>query len=336
MELNRTPGTWTDRQLTDLLRGRILGAIHTGRLDTGDRLPSYRAVAEETGADLRAIARAYGVLESEGLVEVRGRSGVFLAGQNRVGGRVLAETARWIAGVLGQARTRRIRVPDLSEFVRECTATARIRCAFVESTADQIESFCAELREDLGFESSAVHADRFIPLAIGKEILPRVPEEVRTAHLLATTAFHAAELRPIAQRLGKPLVVVRLNRTFTRELQRSAAEDELTVVCVDPRFVERIRLIAGRVYAARVRGVLAYDAEAVAGIDRSRPVLVSQAARAALQGVELPPSCLDEPMISAGSAEELAEFLVRFNLEATEEYGSGGTLRGEAGPPRRG
>ncbi|MET0399044.1 MAG: GntR family transcriptional regulator [Longimicrobiaceae bacterium] len=324
MEESVPQRAWTDRRLADLLRGRILGGIHTGRLDTGDRLPSYRDVTEETGADLRAIARAYGVLEAEGLVEVRGRSGVFVATQERIGGRVLAETARWVAGVLGQARTRRIRVPDLPEFVRECTASARVRCAFVESTADQIESFCAELRDDYGFEALAVHADRFTPVATGAEILPRIPEEVRTAHIIATTAFHAAEMRLVAQQLGKPLVVVRLNRTFARELQRVAAEEEIAVVCVDPRFVERVRLVAGRVYADRIHGVLAYDPDAVARIDSSRPVLVSQAARAVLRDLKLPPSCPDEPMISPGSADELAELLIRFNLEAMRENGGGG------------
>jgi DNA-binding transcriptional regulator YhcF (GntR family) len=322
MEDNGSHGEWTDARLAELLRGRILGGIHTGRLDAGDRLPSYREVADETAVDLRAVARAYRALEAEGLVEVRGRSGVFVAPQERIGGRVLAETARWLVSVLGNARTRRIRVPDLPEFVRECTTAHPVRCAFVESTADQIESFCAELRGDLGFEATAVHAGRFTPVAVGDTLLPRVPDEVREAHLIATTAFHAAELRPLAERLGKPLVVVRLNRTFARELQRRVAEEELAVVCVDPQFVDRVRLIAGSVYADRIHGVLAHDAEAVARIDRSRPMLVSQAARAALPDAELPPSCPDEPMISAASAEELAEHLVRFNLEAMREEGS--------------
>jgi DNA-binding transcriptional regulator YhcF (GntR family) len=321
MEINGANGEWTDARLAELLRGRILGGIHTGRLDAGDRLPSYREVADETAVDLRAVARAYRALEAEGLVEVRGRSGVFVAPQERIGGRVLAETARWLVSVLGSARTRRIRVPDFPEFVRECTTAHPVRCAFVESTVDQVESFCAELRTDLGFEAAAVHADLLTPAAVGDALLPRVPDEVRNAHLIATTAFHAAELRPLAERLGKPLVVIRLNRTFARELQRRAAEQEIPVLCVDPRFVERVRLAAGSVYAERIHGVSAHDAEAVARIDRSRPMVVSEAARAALPGVELPPSCPEEPMISAASAEELAEYLVRFNLEAMREDG---------------
>ena len=325
MEKNGVPQPLTDARLAELLRARVLGGIHTGRLDEGDRLPSYREVADETGVDLRAVARAYRALEAEGLVEVRGRSGVFVAGQERIGGRVLAETARWLVGVLGQARTRRIGVPDLPEFVRECTAGARVRCAFVESTADQVETLCAELRTDFGFEALAVHAGRFTPIAVDDAVLPRVPEEIREADIVATTAFHAAELRPLAERLGKPLVVVRLSRAFARALQDAVAEEDLTVVCVDPRFVEQVRLIAGSAYAERVHGVVAYDAEAVARIDRARPLLVSGAARAALPGVELPPSCPDEPMISAESAAELAEILVRFNMEAMREPGGGGS-----------
>lgn len=299
---------WSDVRLAEMIRGRIVGRIHTGRLDVGDRLPSYREVAEETGADLRAVARVYRRLEAEGLVEVRGRSGVYVAPQERIGGRVLAETARWMVGVLREAWTRRIALPGLPEFVRGCTAAATVRCAFVESTADQLQAFGGELRDDFGFAVSAVHADR---LSGGAP-----PPELAAAHLVATTAFHAGEARDAAARLGKPLVVIRLNRMFTREIQRRLAAEELDVLYADEAFVERVRLIAGSVYAGRVRGVSARDPEAVARLDPSRPVLVSPAARALLPGAELPPSFPPEPMIGAEAAEELAELLLRFNLEA--------------------
>ncbi|HYW07386.1 MAG TPA: GntR family transcriptional regulator, partial [Longimicrobium sp.] len=80
VEGGRVGREWNAERLVDVLRERVLGGIHTGRLDTGDRLPSYREVTEQTGVtDLRTVARAYAVLEREGLVEVRGRSGVFVA-----------------------------------------------------------------------------------------------------------------------------------------------------------------------------------------------------------------------------------------------------------------
>lgn len=308
---------WTDERLAAMLRERVLGGIHMGYVEAGTRLPSYREVAEETGVeDLRAVARAYAVLQGEGLVEVRGRSGVFVAVQERVGDGVLAETARWAARVVREAWLRRVAVPELPELLRAFTCARPVRCVFVESTVDQTETFCAELRRDFGFHAVPVHADRLVPVMEGGHNVRPLPEELRAADLLATTAFHAAELAPLADELGIRLVVVRLNRVFTQAVRRQLEESELVVLCVDPRFVERVRLVAGAPYADRIRGVLAMDTETVARLDARRPVLVSEAARAQLAGMELPRSFTDEPMISAGSADDLAEALVTLNLES--------------------
>jgi DNA-binding transcriptional regulator YhcF (GntR family) len=307
-----------EERLADLLRGRLLASIHTGRVTAGDRLPSYREVSDETGVDLRAVARAYSVLEAEGLVEVRGRSGVFLAEQKRVGGRLLAETARWLVAVGREAWTRRLRVPDLPDFVKECTASRVVRCAFVESTVDQAASIGTELREDFGFVVAAVHVDRLAPLVVdGEDPRPRLPAELREADFIATTAFHEKEMREVAARLEVPLVVIRLNPMFVREVQRTLAEQEMTVVCVDPLFAERLKLFVGDEHPERVRTVLALHRDAVARLDRSRPVLVSEAARQQLPDVELPRSFPDQPMISPESADELLELLIRLNLEET-------------------
>lgn len=314
--MSRTLDRQAETRLADLLRGRLLVSIHTGRVKAGDRLPSYREVADETGVDLRAVARAYAVLETEGLVEVRGRSGVFLAEQKRIGGRLLAETARWLVAVGREAWTRRLRVPDLPDFVKECTASRVVRCAFVESTVDQAASIGTELREDFGFEVATVHADRFAPLVVdGEDPRPRLPPELREADFISTTAFHEKEMQEVAGRLEVPLVVIRLNPMFTREVQRTLAEQEIAVVCVDPLFAERLKLFVGDQHPERVRTVLASNRDEVARLDRSRPVLVSEAARQQLPDLPLPRSFPDQPMIAPESADELLELLVRLNLE---------------------
>lgn len=294
-----------EERLINLLRDRVLAGIHTARLQAGTRLPSYREVADETGADLRGVARAYAVLETEGLVEVRGRSGVFVARQTRVGDHVLAETARWFASVVREGWTRRIRVGDLPAFAQACTGARTVRCAFVESTADQMESIGAELRDDFGFEVSLVHADG---------VNGTVPPEVAEADVLATTTYHAKEMADVAARLGIPLVVILLNPQFVREVERTLEAGGLAVVCVDPLFAARLRVIAGECHPERVRTVLASDRAEVAALALSQPVLVSEAARRQLPGVPLPRSFPDQPMISPQSAEELAELLVRINL----------------------
>lgn len=311
---------WNESQVRDLVRGRILSGIHNGHLDAGGRAPSYREIASETGLDLRAVARIYAALEREGLVQVRGRQGVFIAPQERIGGRVLQETARWLVGVLRDAWTRQIPIPDLPEFVRECSSRAAVSCACIESTEDQLHTLCTELRRDFGFLSEPLHADRLVPMRAGYEAPHRIPDELRRADLLVTTAFHAAALRPIAHALDKPMIVVRLNAAIVRDLERRLRVGELVVICVDPRFLERLRLVVGGEHADRIRGILATDTGAIACIDPDAPVLISHAARARLPGFTHPGTLPKGPVLARQSASELAEFLVRFNLEAMREH----------------
>ena len=213
---------------------------------------------------------------------------------------------------------RRLRVPELPDFVRECTASRVVRCAFVESTVDQVASIGTELREDFGFEVAPVHADRLAPGVVeSDELRPRLPAELRESDFIATTAFHAKEMQTAAVALDVPLVVIRLNPTFMREVQRTLAEREMVVICADPLYAERLKLFVGDQHPERVRTVLASDREEVARLDPSRPVLVTEAARNQLSDLPLPRSFPDQPMISPESADELLELLIRLNLEET-------------------
>lgn len=310
---------WKESQVRVLLRGRILSGIHSGHISAGDRAPTYREVAEETGLDLRAVTRIYEALEREGLVEVRGRQGVFIARQERLGGRVLEETARWVIGILNEAWLRRIHLPDFPEFLRKCIATVEVRSVCIESTVDQIDALCNELHREFGLRTTALHADHLVPIQHASLQRDRVPQEMQEADFLVTTAFHAAAVRPIADALGKPLAVVTLNPGIVREIEKRLARGEFTVICVDPRFLERVRLVIGGEHANRIRGVLVDDEEAIRSLDRNEPVLVSHAARERLPELDLPSVIPPGPVLSRESAEELTELLVRINVEAMRE-----------------
>lgn len=320
MSLRKREREKTEREALERVRGRVVSGIHSGHLDPGDRLPSYRQISAESGLDLRAVQRIYTALEQEGLVEVRGRAGVYVAAQERIGGRVLAETARWTVGVLREAWQRRIAIPAYPGFVRRCIQSTVLRCACIESTEDQLTSLCAELSEDFGLDTSPVHADELAttPSDAWPDGLPR---EVREADLLVTTAFHASAVRPLAASLGKPLGLIRLDPDAIDEVRRALEEREVTVICVDPRFLERLRLVVGGAYADRIRGLLVAERGDIARLDPRWPVLVSRAARLRLRGVELPPPALsiDRPVVSPRSAGDLIELIVRANLEAMKE-----------------
>ncbi len=131
--------TESSAPLIEQLRDRIVSSLHRGRLHGGDRLPSLRTLSRYFDADPRAISAAYRVLEGEGLVEIRGRSGIYVAEQERLGATgVLSETGRWVAGIAAEAWKRRVTLSDLPELIRRCTASVPLIAAFVESTEDHM------------------------------------------------------------------------------------------------------------------------------------------------------------------------------------------------------
>lgn len=295
--------------LTAQLRDRLLNGLHVGRIHPGDRLPSIREVSRDTGADHRAVAAAYRVLQAEGLVEVKGRSGVFAARQERVGGEVLEETARWLAEVVTDAWRRQIPLPELHDLLRRCTSQARLRVACVESNLDQMVAYRTELAEMFGIDAIPV----YVP-DTGTDA--RLRERLAAADLVVTTRFHAARVKEALRASRKPLVVVTVHPRITEAVRSEMDRGELLVVSVDREFGERIRSMHqdrdpdGK----HIRVILADQLEEVARIPRDRTVLLTRAARERLQGIRAPAAIPHSPTFSPQTARELAEAIIRLNL----------------------
>lgn len=62
------------------VRSQLAEQINRKVLVAGTRLPTVRRLAADLGLATNTVARAYRELESEGLVETRGRAGTFVAG----------------------------------------------------------------------------------------------------------------------------------------------------------------------------------------------------------------------------------------------------------------
>lgn len=307
----------SERTPTDQLRNRIISELHIGHLRPGDRLPSIREVSGDLDADHRAIAQAYRKLEVEGLIELRGRTGAYVAAQDRLGGELMEETARWLAGMLVEGRKRRVMVPGLPEFIRRCTSRVRVRSACIESAEDEMTVLCTELAEDFGFVSSPVFVDQLLESKNGTDALPT---EVRGADLLVTTHFHAQPVTEIANTLNKPLVITTVAPELASVIERRLRNETLTVIVADAQYGERFRTVYGtrssRPNAIRV--VLASDSQAIARLDRLDPILVTRAARRRLPDLDIPLLLPRYPSISTESGREIAEHLIRLNLEAAE------------------
>ena len=72
--LNPTSGTPLYVQLVE----RLKHSIATGAINAGEQLPSVRRMAEDLLINPNTVVRAYRDLESEGIVELRHGSGVFV------------------------------------------------------------------------------------------------------------------------------------------------------------------------------------------------------------------------------------------------------------------
>ncbi len=307
-----------DSGLSDRLRDRILNALHLGLLRPGDRLPSIRTLWREMGVDHRVVAQAYRTLEAEGLVEVRGRSGVYLAPQDQFGGELLAETARWLAGVLVEAWKRRLTIADVPELIRRCTQTRTLRCACVESNEDQMTAYTSELAEQFGLDP--------YPVRISPVPLPRpersvefhwVEDELRTCDLVVTTSYHARLVRKAAENVGIPAVVLTVNPEVVETIQKRLKEGPLTVVAMEESFGDRMRAMYSDDTPDRIRVVLATDTAALAALDDDEPVLLTRAARMALGPHAALPLLLPySPTFSPHTARELLGVIIRLNLEA--------------------
>ncbi|GAB2527328.1 GntR family transcriptional regulator [Paramicrobacterium agarici] len=63
------------------LRAQLIDAVRSGRATAGDKLPTVRGLASDLGLAANTVAKAYRALETDGLIETRGRSGSFVSAQ---------------------------------------------------------------------------------------------------------------------------------------------------------------------------------------------------------------------------------------------------------------
>ncbi|GGO44681.1 GntR family transcriptional regulator [Streptomyces daqingensis] len=75
------------------LRSQISDQARGGKLPTGYKLPTVRGLAEELGLAANTVAKAYRALESDGVIETRGRHGTFVAAAGDAAAREAAEAA---------------------------------------------------------------------------------------------------------------------------------------------------------------------------------------------------------------------------------------------------
>jgi GntR family transcriptional regulator len=288
-------------EIVQYLRDHIVGAMHLGQIHPGDRLPSIRETAQQLGKNPRTVRAAYELLEREGIVTVRGRSGVHVAPQSSRPHKE-EEKARWMSAFLAEVWTRRIPILNAADEVRRFTHSHRITCGLVEEIPDVVVALAHELREDWGFEVEVISPDR-------------VTETARV-DFFAATSFIASLVDEAVQTLGKPLVVLTVNANLQNAITQSVNSGRLTVVATDERFGHRIRAAYAPDHPDRIRLILAEDREEVARLDPDDPILLTRAAHNIIGSSPALTIYPHSPTISAETARMLGGIVVGLNVRA--------------------
>lgn len=306
----------TTREIADRLRERILAGVYAGRLDPGDRLPSIRELSDQLEADHRTVANAYRELAGQGLVEIRPRSGVYVAPIDRIGREpdILSESADWIADVGRDAWLRRIPFEKLPGLIERCLASRRWRCVCVEATTDGLESMDEELERLFHLDVAPVEIEGDY-----ERLEPECESEIREAFgegdLAVTSVFHAEAIERLAEEAGIPLVVSRLDPDLIASLRRLATDTEegVAILAVDRDAGERYRKIL-ELPPERLPVVTVDEIEAFEMELRRTPVLVTPAARNRVGDLELPRAIDPAALISKETANTLARTIVWLSL----------------------
>ena len=270
--------------ISDLLRRRIVADVHLGRLRPGDRLPSLRTIGNELGVSIRAAARAYSELQREGLVTVRGRSGIYLV-LPQVVDISLDPPFDWYAEMLKEAWARRIPLTEIRDTLSEVIDNP-MRVACVESTEDHMEAFCSELAEDFALETVSVHLNGQTARVGDEEMSLR--EALADVDFIVTTAFHSADVHEVADELQKPVVIVSVNDSLVEAIERELRTQPVTIVGCDPAFTKRFRdSLAERLHAnGNLSVVTVEELQRAGGAVNGTATLMTRAARKSMNEEE--------------------------------------------------
>lgn len=100
------------------LRNQIVIGIAEGRLQPGDKLPTVRALAEESGINVMTVSKAYNLLKQEGYITTDRRKGTAVA-QKSGAPQVKAETIEALRLHLSELRLAGLSKDEITELLNK-------------------------------------------------------------------------------------------------------------------------------------------------------------------------------------------------------------------------
>ncbi|HVE80477.1 MAG TPA: GntR family transcriptional regulator [Gemmatimonadaceae bacterium] len=297
--------------LVQLLRRRLLDALRAGELKRGDRLGSTRTLSAELGVNLRAIMAAYQTLAAEGLVDVRPRSGIYVATTPHGVGELSVAAERWLADMLADGVARHLPVTEVGSWADRATRSATVHAAVVAGAVDMAAGICEELRADFAIEGDAI-------LLAELEQGGPVPERLSEADVVVTIVPHVPIVRPLADRLGLPLVALPPIDELIGAEWRCLLREQVYMVVTDPRLEATVRQLLAKIEGVDDIRYLVVGRDDLWRIPPDAHVYVTRIACLALAGQ---PPLPGRPipavrLVREAGARELTAMIVRKNLAA--------------------
>lgn len=297
--------------VTETLRQLVFNKQHLGLLASGARLPSVRTIARELDVNPKLVLVAYRILESEGVVEVRSRAGVFVAAPGKISS--ASSASEWLVNTLVAARQRRIALPRISELFAKATSNVRLRALVVDRTDDGLWSMGDELEREFGIIPERVDLD-----SVNEDWARGLADKSPSAHIIVTSTFERKGVREAAAQLRVPVCAVTLCEDFYAQVRDLLAKRAVYFVVADPRFAAKLRLIFGAAEGGRRLHVLIYGRDALE-VPSDAPVYLTRLVRRKMwqDGVEHPlmGRCLPEAQLfSDETTRELSRFVVGANF----------------------
>jgi DNA-binding transcriptional regulator YhcF (GntR family) len=249
-------------EIAAALRARIMADVHLGQAAGTERLPGVRALAAEFDADHRTILAALRRLSDEGLVEMRPRSGIYVA-LPQAWPLLPDSDDEWLVDSVMVAFRRRVTPRELAERVVRITMPVR-HALCIESTDEHRRILCDEVHNSYGFRSSEMDV---------AEMETR-GDLLLEADFIVTTMFHMVEVTAAAKKVGTPVFMMSMEAEVGRVIYGQLSLGEVFFIGTDPRIAEKIET------ALKATGLAANARAVIAGVDdpdaipSDRPVYV--------------------------------------------------------------
>ncbi|MBA3342371.1 MAG: GntR family transcriptional regulator [Gemmatimonadaceae bacterium] len=293
------------------LAQRVSSGLHLGILRYGEKLPSARAAAREFAVDPRVALAAYRELETRGVVELRSRSGVYVALPPAEDHLDTSTRGGWLLDILAEGITQGIPASELAERVRQSLATVRLRATVLECNDDQLFSVSTELEHDYGLD--------VISVDIGSPGEP-LPPDARRADCVVTTRPHAEHAREVAESLGVPALVLSMCDDLFSEVRQLLPSGPMYFVTSDVRFEAKLRRIFEADAGAQNLRIMVLGRDDVSRIPLDAPAYLTRLTRKKLGKLPLFDRVIPEASVfSESSSREVLDFIIRANLAARSD-----------------